>query len=94
MPDLWQYGVAVGVIGVLFGGIWRSAQWLSPRLDKLLDRHMQFLDMLESEITVVRNNATGTAASLGKLTEIAQSQHTRLERLENGIACVNPARRP
>lgn len=57
-----NFGVPVAIL--LCGGFvgWRAATWLAPRVDKMIDRHITFVDTATSKL----NNIEQTQEAHGK----------------------------
>ena len=59
------------------------ARWLAPRLDKLIDRHMAFLDALQQQTTTQSLNGQKLT---DLLTEIRDTQKEHMDLCRTGAA--------
>lgn len=46
-----RYGVPVVLLAIIGWGLYKTATWLAPRIDRLINRHEKLLDTLEVELS-------------------------------------------
>ena len=82
MPDLWQHGPTIGVLAILLASMWQSARFFAPRFDRVVERHIQFVDALEKKFETVSQHIESQTETMDRLIAYAEAQEKRLERLE------------
>ena len=82
MPDFWQHGPTIGVLSILLAAIWQGGRFLAPRLDKVLDRHIAFLDAMERKFEGITNHIENQSQIMDKLILHAKEMEDLLARLE------------
>lgn len=78
-----RYGIPVLVVAVLCWTILRTAKWLAPRIDRLVDRHDRLVNALESEL--VRQGEV--------LVELAQNQREVVQSQAHILECLRDLKR-
>lgn len=78
-----RYGLPMLLlVGVAWAAL-RAARWIAPRFDKLIDRHQQFLDVLELELQKHGNVLERQGDVLGKVEEtLSRVQTTQVRVLD------------
>lgn len=46
-PWVELFGTPTGIAAVLAFSVWRMSKWVTPKADKIFDRHIQFIDSVQ-----------------------------------------------
>ena len=71
----------VGVLAVIVVTMWRASRWMAPLLDKLVSRHVQFLDAVEKNTTAMNDSIVG-------LTMRTESVHGKLDNIGRKLEVI------
>ena len=89
-----RYGVSVGMLSVLLSFLWATIRWLAPRLDKLLNRHIAFMDQMQEQGAshlIFQAKVSETLAKHQATLEEHREQLTRIEnRIDEGLKHARP----
>ena len=70
-----KLGTPIGVLVLIVMMLYKLAQWAQPKVDMLINSHMELLHELKKTNAANSESLKATADSLEKLTEIVQSQN-------------------
>ena len=76
-----RYGVAVGVLVSSAVAFWRACKWTAPRVDKVIDAHVAFVDRVGDQVEKQTSCMLSLAQTQEKHSETLQSIHDRLTRV-------------
>ena len=89
LPDWIQvaqtFGVPVVILGVFIFGLWRIAAWFAPRFDRVIDKHIGFLDAMEAATSDMGGRLHEVNAAINRLAAVQQKTSENVAALADDV---------
>ncbi len=76
-----RYGVAVGVLVATAIAFWRACKWTAPRVDKVIDAHVAFVDRVGEQVEKQTSCMLSLAQTQERHSETLDAIHEKLSRV-------------
>lgn len=69
MADFTELLPNYGILGIVAAGIWRALVWIAPRIDRVVDSHLDFVSTLKADVGEIKIEVQEIRGEVGVLKE-------------------------